>query len=91
MKQNLMLTITSPLSILFMTFHLADDIVRGFEKGVVSDLAAARKLGIRLWIMLREEIDYHEFRRRGQMRRKTGGVCAGMPELRYGAKQSPTD
>ena len=33
MKQNLLLTITSLLSILFMTFHLTDDIVRGFEKG----------------------------------------------------------
>jgi len=28
-----MLTITSLLSILFMTFHLSDDIVRGFEPG----------------------------------------------------------
>lgn len=31
-------------------------------------VAAARKLGIRLWIMLRDEIDYKEFCRRGQMR-----------------------
>jgi len=40
MKQNLLLTITSLLSILFMTFHLTDDIVRGFEKGGVSNLTA---------------------------------------------------
>jgi hypothetical protein len=33
MKPNLMLTITSLLSILFVTFHLADDVVRGFEPG----------------------------------------------------------
>lgn len=33
MKNNVMLTITSLLSILFMTFHLSDDIVRGFEPG----------------------------------------------------------
>jgi hypothetical protein len=33
------LTITSLLSILLCTFHLADDIVRGFEKGGVSNLA----------------------------------------------------
>ena len=33
MKQNAMLTIASLLSILFMTFHLTDDIVRMFEKG----------------------------------------------------------
>ena len=32
-KQNLLLTITSVLSILFMALHLADDIVLGFEKG----------------------------------------------------------
>jgi hypothetical protein len=35
-----MLTITSLLSILFMTFHLTDDIVRGFEKGGASNLTA---------------------------------------------------
>ena len=29
-------------------------------------VAAARKLGIRLWIMLRDQIDYQEFCRRGQ-------------------------
>jgi hypothetical protein len=32
MKDNVMLTITSLLSILFFTFHLTDDIIRGFEK-----------------------------------------------------------
>ena len=40
MKHNVMLTITSLLSILFFTFHLTDDIVRGFEKGGVSNLIA---------------------------------------------------
>jgi hypothetical protein len=29
MKRDVMLTITSLLSILFMTFHLTDDIIRG--------------------------------------------------------------
>ena len=33
MKQNVTLTITSLLSILLLTFHLADDVVRGFEPG----------------------------------------------------------
>lgn len=33
MKQNITLTITSLLSILFFTLHLSDDIVRGFEPG----------------------------------------------------------
>ena len=40
MKQNVMLTVASLLSILFMTFHLADDIVRGMEKGGPSNLLA---------------------------------------------------
>jgi hypothetical protein len=40
MKQNVMLTITSLLSILFFTFHLTDDIVRGIEKGGFSNLSA---------------------------------------------------
>jgi transposase len=63
-----------------------------FQKGLgKARVAAARKLGIRLWIMLRDEIDYHEFCRRGQMCQRSGEACAGMPELRYGAKQSPTD
>ena len=44
------------------------------------DAALLRKLGIRLWIMLREQIDYQEFCRRGQMRQKNGAACAGMPE-----------
>jgi hypothetical protein len=33
-----MLTIASLLSILLLTFHLADDIVRGFEPGGISNL-----------------------------------------------------
>ena len=40
MKQNLTLTIASLLSILFFTFHLADDIVRGIEPGQLSNLTA---------------------------------------------------
>ena len=44
-------------------------------------VATARKLGIRLWIMLRDQIDYEEFCRRGQMRQKSGDACAGMPEV----------
>ena len=33
MKHNVTLTITSLISILLTTFHLSDDIVRGFEPG----------------------------------------------------------
>ena len=40
MKHSVMLTITSLLSILFFTFHLADDIVRGFEPGGLTNLTA---------------------------------------------------
>src|SRR5215469_13530428 len=40
MKHNVVLTITSLLSILLTTFHLADDIVRGMEPGTLSDLIA---------------------------------------------------
>lgn len=50
------------------------------QKGLgKAKVAAARKLGIRLWIMLRDQIDYKEFCRRGQVRQQ-GGAHAGMPE-----------
>jgi transposase len=50
------------------------------EKGLgKARVAAARKLGIRLWILLRDQIDYQEFCRRGQLRQKCGGAHAGMP------------
>ena len=38
MKHNVMLTIASLLSILFMTFHHADDVVRGMAPGRLSNL-----------------------------------------------------
>ena len=40
MKQNVMLTSASLLSILFFSFHLADDIIRGMEPGTVVNLTA---------------------------------------------------
>ena len=40
MKHNSLLVIASVLSILFMTFHLTDDIVRGMEPGTLLDLIA---------------------------------------------------
>ena len=39
MKNSSMLTITSLLLVLFLTFHLAHDIVRGYEPGGLSNLA----------------------------------------------------
>lgn len=46
-------------------------------------IAAARKLGIRLWIMLRDQIDYEEFCRRGKSR-QSGKAHAGMPDNNSG-------
>ncbi|MBZ5650897.1 MAG: IS110 family transposase [Acidobacteriia bacterium] len=46
-------------------------------------IAAARKLGIRLWIMLRDQIDYEEFCRRGKLR-QSGEAQAGMPDFNSG-------
>lgn len=40
MKQNALLTIVSLLTILLLSFHLADDVVRGFEMGGLSNLTA---------------------------------------------------
>jgi hypothetical protein len=44
-----MLTIASLLSILFMTFHLTDDIVRGMEPGTLSNLIAVPILVVWLY------------------------------------------
>ena len=49
MKPNLLLTIASLLSILLLTFHLSDDIVRGMEKGGLSNLIAVPILVIWLY------------------------------------------
>ena len=44
MKQNVVLTITSLLSILFFTFHVSDDIVRGMEPGGFKNIIAVLTL-----------------------------------------------
>jgi hypothetical protein len=49
MKHNVMLTIASLLSILFFTFHLADDIVRGIEPGTLTNLTAVPTLVVWLY------------------------------------------
>ena len=50
------------------------------QKGLgKAKIAAARKLGIRLWIMLRDHIDYNEFCRRGLRLQRSGAARAGMP------------
>ena len=49
MNRNVMLTITSLLSILFMTFHLSDDVVRGFEPGSVKNVIGVLMLVVWLY------------------------------------------
>jgi transposase len=61
-------------------FYRRKLIQKGMGKARV---AAARKLGIRLWIMLRDQIDYEEFCRRGTLRQK-GKAHAGMPDYNSG-------
>ena len=48
MKSNITLTITSLLSILFFTFHFADDIVRGFEPDGVRNFSGV--LIVAVWL-----------------------------------------
>jgi hypothetical protein len=49
MKHNVTLTITSLLSILFMTFHLSDDIVRGMESGGVKNITGVLMMVVWLY------------------------------------------
>ncbi len=49
MKHSVMLTISSLLLVLFFTFHLADDIVRGFEPGGLSNLVGGVLISV-VWL-----------------------------------------
>ena len=49
MKRDVMLTIASLLSILLVTFHVTDDIVRGMEPGTLSNLIAVPILVVWLY------------------------------------------
>ena len=49
MKRSVMLTITSLLSILLMTFHLSDDVVRGFEPGGAKNITGVLMLVVWLY------------------------------------------
>ena len=49
MKRSVMLTITSLLSILLLTFHLTDDIVRGMEPGGLSNLIGGVLISV-VWL-----------------------------------------
>ena len=49
MRNSVMLTITSLLLLLFLTFHLADDIRRGFEPGGLSNLVVMVLISV-VWL-----------------------------------------
>src|ERR1700740_141704 len=49
MKHNILFVIASVLSILFMMFHLTDDIVRGMEPGTLFDLIPVPVLAVWLY------------------------------------------
>jgi hypothetical protein len=49
MKRSVLLTITSLLSILFLTLHLTDDIVRGMEPGGLSNLIGGVLISV-IWL-----------------------------------------
>ena len=49
MKNSVMLTISSLLLVLFLTFHLADDIRRGFEPGGLSNLVVMVLISV-VWL-----------------------------------------
>ena len=49
MNRDVMLTITSLLSILLMTFHLSDDVVRGFDPGGFNNITGALILVVWLY------------------------------------------
>jgi hypothetical protein len=49
MNRNVMLTITSLLSILLLTFHLSDEVVRGIEPGGVNNVTGVLILVVWLY------------------------------------------
>jgi hypothetical protein len=49
MKESKLLLITSLFLLLLLTFHLADDVVRGFEKGGLSTLTAVPIVAVWLY------------------------------------------
>ena len=49
MRHNLLLTVTSLLSILLFSIHVSDDIVRGFDRGGLNNLGGIAIMGVWLW------------------------------------------
>ena len=83
MKRNVILIIVSLLSILFMTFHLTDDIVRGMEPGTLSNLTAVPILVVWLYgtLVLAE-------RRSGYVILLLGSTDARLRQQKYNVKLS---
>ena len=61
MKHTVTLTVTSLLTILFSTFHLADDVVRGIEPGGTSNYTGVMIMAVYLYatLMLGERRSAH--------------------------------
>src|SRR5437016_13975841 len=55
MKQNVMLTIASLLSILLLTLHITDDIVRGISKAESLNITLVVRVGFPYWERLPAE------------------------------------
>ena len=75
MKQNTILLITSLLTILFTTFHLADDIVRGMSPGGLTNYTA-----VFVWVVWLYGTLMLNDRRSGHIIMLIGSILAmGMP------------
>ncbi len=72
MKQNAVLTIASLLTILLMTLHMTDDIVRGMEPGTLLNLIVVPIIGLRLGRSWREAVAAHDLRHLCSVRRTAG-------------------
>ena len=86
MKPNTLLTIMSLLSIVLMTLHVTDDIVRGISPAAPDNVGAVAIFLVWLWgtLMLRE-------RRWGYAIMLLGGVfAAAMPFLHFRGARYPS-
>src|SRR5205814_6061735 len=79
MKQNVMLTIASLLSILLLTLHITDDIVRGISKAEPSNIALAV-----LVVLLYGTLVLAERRSGYVIMLLVGLFAAGMPVMHMG-------
>src|SRR5262245_37518057 len=61
MNKNLLLTITSLLSVVLLTLHVVDDIVRGFDSAGLQNMIGIVVLGVLLYgtLVFRERLSGH--------------------------------